>query len=70
MILNVTEKKELNAIKKKELNIKIVKCENLAAFDSNGLSDPYVKIKINKKKLFKTHIISINLNPEFNEETR
>lgn len=35
--------------------------------DANGLSDPYCKIKIAKKK-YKTKIISKNLNPVWNEK--
>ena len=50
--------------------------------DPNGLSDPYVKIRLidntqediskkkndsDKKKKFKTMVVYKNLNPEFNE---
>lgn len=50
--------------------------------DPNGLSDPYVKIRLidntqediskkkndsDKKKKFKTKVVYKNLNPEFNE---
>ncbi len=45
-----------------------MRAENLGSFDSNGLSDPYVKAKTKSKRFYKTQIVKKNLNPVFNEE--
>ncbi|XP_017272793.1 rabphilin-3A isoform X2 [Kryptolebias marmoratus] len=54
------------------LMVGVVRCVHLAAMDSNGYSDPYVKIclkpDMGKKGKCKTQIKKRTLNPEFNEE--
>ncbi|ESN97777.1 hypothetical protein HELRODRAFT_85254, partial [Helobdella robusta] len=55
-----------------QLHIAIKRCANLVAMDSNGFSDPFVKLYLrpdkDKKSKFKTKVQSKTLNPEFNEE--
>ncbi|KAF5906864.1 rabphilin-3A-like isoform X1, partial [Clarias magur] len=55
-----------------QLVVGIVRCVHLASMDSNGYSDPYVKISLKpdmgKKAKNKTQIKKKTLNPEFNEE--
>ncbi|XP_051765003.1 rabphilin-3A isoform X3 [Ctenopharyngodon idella] len=54
------------------LIVGVVRCAHLAAMDSNGYSDPFVKINLKpdmgKKAKYKTQIKKKTLNPEFNEE--
>uniref|UniRef100_A0A672SML1 Rabphilin-3A-like n=1 Tax=Sinocyclocheilus grahami TaxID=75366 RepID=A0A672SML1_SINGR len=54
------------------LIVGVVRCVHLAAMDSNGYSDPFVKIYLKpdmgKKAKNKTQIKKKTLNPEFNEE--
>jgi len=52
------------------LKINIIKCEELPAMDSDGASDPYVKIDIEelRHKPLKTRVKKKTLNPSFNEE--
>ncbi|XP_056323292.1 rabphilin-3A isoform X1 [Danio aesculapii] len=54
------------------LIVGVVRCAHLAAMDSNGYSDPFVKIclkpDMGKKAKYKTQIKKKTLNPEFNEE--
>ncbi|KAJ0057536.1 hypothetical protein NL108_009289 [Boleophthalmus pectinirostris] len=54
------------------LIVGVVRCAHLAAMDSNGYSDPFVKIclkpDMGKKAKNKTQTKKKTLNPEFNEE--
>ncbi|XP_026881693.1 double C2-like domains, delta isoform X1 [Electrophorus electricus] len=54
------------------LVVGIIRCAHLAAMDSNGYSDPFVKIVLQpdmgKKSKYKTSVKKKTLNPEFNEE--
>uniref|UniRef100_A0A7N6B6J9 C2 domain-containing protein n=1 Tax=Anabas testudineus TaxID=64144 RepID=A0A7N6B6J9_ANATE len=54
------------------LLVGIIRCAHLAAMDSNGYSDPFVKIilqpDMGKKSKCKTSVKKKTLNPEFNEE--
>ncbi|XP_071754530.1 rabphilin-3A [Centroberyx gerrardi] len=54
------------------LIVGVVRCAHLAAMDSNGYSDPFVKVclkpDMGKKAKNKTQIKKKTLNPEFNEE--
>ncbi|XP_063076478.1 double C2-like domains, delta [Engraulis encrasicolus] len=57
---------------KSTLSVGIIRCAHLAAMDSNGYSDPFVKIVLQpdmgKKSKYKTTVKKKTLNPEFNEE--
>ncbi|XP_030631536.1 double C2-like domains, gamma [Chanos chanos] len=57
---------------KSSLAVGIIRCAHLAAMDSNGYSDPFVKIVLQpdmgKKSKYKTSVKKKTLNPEFNEE--
>ncbi|XP_048851536.1 double C2-like domains, delta isoform X1 [Brienomyrus brachyistius] len=57
---------------KNTLCVGIIRCAHLAAMDSNGYSDPFVKIVLQpeagKKSKYKTSVKKKTLNPEFNEE--
>ncbi|TNM92115.1 hypothetical protein fugu_019127 [Takifugu bimaculatus] len=54
------------------LVVGVVRCAHLAAMDSNGYSDPFVKVclkpDMGRKAKNKTQIKKKTLNPEFNEE--
>lgn len=50
---------------KKILWSEIVSCRNLLSADKNGLSDPYVKVKLGSKELHRTDHIRKTLNPKF-----
>ncbi|KAL1453671.1 hypothetical protein WDU94_009991, partial [Cyamophila willieti] len=57
--------------RKKALIVNIVKCINLIPMDSNGFSDPFVKVALRPdphKQKFKTAVRWKTLNPIFNEE--
>ena len=51
------------------LNVTILKCEDLAAMDLGGTSDPYVKIYLlpDRKRKQETRVHRKTLNPVFNE---
>uniref|UniRef100_A0A8B9LD83 Double C2-like domains, delta n=1 Tax=Astyanax mexicanus TaxID=7994 RepID=A0A8B9LD83_ASTMX len=59
-------------VEKTSLVVGIIRCAHLAAMDSNGYSDPFVKIVLQpdmgKKSKYKTTVKKKTLNPEFNEE--
>ncbi|KAI5095413.1 double C2-like domains, delta, partial [Silurus meridionalis] len=59
-------------VEKTCLVVGIIRCAHLAAMDSNGYSDPFVKIilqpDMGKKSKYKTSVKKKTLNPEFNEE--
>ena len=56
-----------------QLHVGVVRCAALAAMDSNGYSDPYVKLALKPdghgkdKRKFKTTVKKKTLNPEYNE---
>lgn len=60
------------ATSKQCLIVRIIRCAELAAMDSNGYSDPYVKVYLkpdkDKRSKFKTTVKKRTLNPEYNEE--
>lgn len=49
-----------------KLHVRVQEARNLAAKDSNGLSDPYVRLQLGSSKA-KSKIIYKNLNPVWNE---
>lgn len=57
---------------KNQLVVGIIRCAGLAAMDSNGYSDPYVKCylkpDVHKKSKKRTSVKKKTLNPEYNEE--
>eukprot|EP00825_Cyclidium_porcatum_P030024 TRINITY_DN31903_c0_g1_i2.p1 TRINITY_DN31903_c0_g1~~TRINITY_DN31903_c0_g1_i2.p1 ORF type:complete len:235 (-),score=62.83 TRINITY_DN31903_c0_g1_i2:267-971(-) len=50
--------------------VTIKSATQLGSFDSNGKSDPYCKLKINGKKVFKTQTIKKTLDPVWNEQCK
>nr|XP_026694109.1 multiple C2 and transmembrane domain-containing protein 1-like isoform X2 [Ciona intestinalis] len=51
-----------------KLHIKLIGGEGLAARDSNGLSDPYVKIRINNRTVYKSKCCKLTLDPRWDED--
>ncbi|KQJ98783.1 C2 and GRAM domain-containing protein At1g03370 [Brachypodium distachyon] len=49
------------------LNVRVIGARNLRAMDFNGFSDPYVKLQVGKQR-FKTKVVKMNLNPEWDQE--
>ncbi|KAK9727873.1 Tricalbin-2 [Basidiobolus ranarum] len=66
--VNVDIDEALSVTNKGVVAVKIIKANNLKAADSSGLSDPFVRVKLNDEKVFKTKTIKKSLNPEFDEE--
>nr|XP_027238576.1 double C2-like domain-containing protein beta [Penaeus vannamei] len=59
------------ATQRNALIVGIVRCAHLPSMDSNGFSDPYVKVQLKPDpthKKYRTAVKWKNLNPEFNEE--
>ncbi|CAJ1963811.1 unnamed protein product [Cylindrotheca closterium] len=61
---------DLTGIDKKILMVEILSCRELLAADKNGLSDPYVLVKMGFKDLHKTGHIDRTLNPTFSRDHR
>ncbi|KAL6858880.1 hypothetical protein ACP4OV_017882 [Aristida adscensionis] len=49
------------------LTVRVIEARNLRAMDSNGFSDPYVKLQLGKQR-FKTKVVKMNLNPTWDQE--
>ncbi|XP_044952325.1 C2 and GRAM domain-containing protein At1g03370-like [Hordeum vulgare subsp. vulgare] len=49
------------------LTVRVIGARNLRAMDFNGFSDPYVKLQVGKQR-FKTKVVKMNLNPEWDQE--
>lgn len=58
-------------MKNSRLHVGVIRCAGLISMDTNGYSDPYVKVTLKpdgkEKKKFKTSVKKKTLNPEFNE---
>ncbi|XP_065334812.1 rabphilin-3A isoform X2 [Cloeon dipterum] len=57
--------------RRKALTVGIIRCAGLLAMDSNGTSDPFVKMQLKddpQRRKYKTAIKWRNLNPEFCEQ--
>lgn len=50
-----------------KLLVRVMEARNLPPSDSNGLSDPYVKLQLGKQK-HKTKVVKKSLNPCWGEE--
>ncbi|KAK1395434.1 C2 and GRAM domain-containing protein [Heracleum sosnowskyi] len=50
-----------------KLLVRVIEARNIPAMDQNGLSNPYVKVKIGKQK-FKSRVVKKCLNPMWCEE--
>ncbi|XP_064903041.1 multiple C2 and transmembrane domain-containing protein 1 isoform X5 [Columba livia] len=51
-----------------QLDITLIRGQNLAARDRGGTSDPYVKFKLGGKEVFRSKTIHKNLNPVWEEK--
>lgn len=49
------------------LTVRVIGARNLRAMDSNGFSDPYVKLQLGRQR-FKTKVVKMNLNPTWDQE--
>lgn len=49
------------------LEIRILDALKIRAVEKDGTSDPYVKVYLNNKKIYKSHTIQGSLNPVWNE---
>jgi hypothetical protein len=49
------------------LTVTVARARNLIAADSNGLSDPYVVLRLGARSKKRTKVVSKSLNPEFGE---
>lgn len=49
------------------LMVDVIEARKLLVADSDGFSDPYVRLKVGKKKYKKTTVVYSNLNPVWNE---
>lgn len=49
------------------VEIGIIRAENLPAGDSNGLSDPYVVVYLGSQDVARTSTVTETLNPVWNE---
>lgn len=50
-----------------KLIVQVIEARDLLAMDSNGLSDPYVKLQLGKQRA-KTKVVKKSLNPIWDEE--
>lgn len=50
-----------------KLIVQVIEARNLLAMDSNGLSDPYVKVQLGRQRA-KTKVVKKSLNPIWDEE--
>ncbi|KAF9160081.1 hypothetical protein DFQ26_005899 [Actinomortierella ambigua] len=50
------------------LTVQIIEADGLQGVDKSGLSDPYVRVKMGAKGLFKTKVKKENLHPVWNED--
>ncbi|KAG0225086.1 hypothetical protein BGW42_004685 [Actinomortierella wolfii] len=50
------------------LTVQIIEADGLQGVDKSGLSDPYVRVKMASKSIFKTKVKKENLHPVWNED--
>ncbi|KAJ1980045.1 Tricalbin-2, partial [Dimargaris cristalligena] len=50
------------------LAVRLIRAEDLTAVDSNGLSDPYVRVKFGGKGVYKSKVQKKTLNPTWDED--
>lgn len=50
-----------------KLSVRVIEARNIPPTDTNGLSDPYVRLQLGKQK-FRTKVMKKNLNPTWGEE--
>ncbi|CAG8489756.1 8039_t:CDS:10 [Acaulospora morrowiae] len=68
---NVSESSEAESTSESgSLRLTIIEAKDLIAADSGGTSDPYVKVKFNKKDIYKTQTIKKTVNPKWDEVTQ
>ncbi|KAI3659214.1 hypothetical protein MP638_000495 [Amoeboaphelidium occidentale] len=61
---------ELEATDAGHVEMEVIEAKNLPALDTNGLSDPFVNVRLNNDKVFKSKVIKKNCdNPRWNEQT-
>ncbi|KAH7038720.1 C2 domain-containing protein [Linnemannia elongata] len=49
------------------LNIQVIEADHLMGVDKSGLSDPYVKVRVNSKEVLKTRVKKETLSPNWSE---
>lgn len=52
------------------LNLDVISADNIPSHDRNGKSDPFVVVKVDGEKVYKSETIKKTLSPVWNEKTR
>ncbi|CAO3634755.1 unnamed protein product [Cunninghamella echinulata] len=64
---NITKNFTSDTLPRGKITVNIESARNLMAADKNGLSDPFVHVRLNHHTLYKTRAIKKTLDPEWNE---